>query len=52
MLVFAVLADRQAPLQEYARLAIAVTIIVLGSGLLLWPLAGPVSYTHLRAHET
>lgn len=39
MLVFAVLADRQAPLQEYARLAFAVTVIVLGSGLLLWPLA-------------
>ncbi|SDM09707.1 hypothetical protein SAMN05661010_03364 [Modicisalibacter muralis] len=39
MLVFAVLADRQAPLQEYARLAFAVAVIVLGSGLLLWPLA-------------
>lgn len=39
MLVFAVLADRQAPLQEYARLAFAATVIVLGSGVLLWPLA-------------
>lgn len=39
MLVFAVLADRQAPLQEYALLAFAATVIVLGSGLLLWPLA-------------
>ncbi|HET8790302.1 MAG TPA: AEC family transporter [Modicisalibacter sp.] len=39
MLVFAVLADRQAPLQEYARLAFAATVIVLGSGILLWPLA-------------
>lgn len=38
MLVFAVLADRQAPLQEYASLALAAVIIVLGSGLLLWPL--------------
>ncbi|WP_166267011.1 AEC family transporter [Marinobacter caseinilyticus] len=39
MLVFAVLADRQAPLQDYAELALAGTVIVLGSGLLLWPLA-------------
>lgn len=38
MLVFAVLADRQAPLQDYADLALAAVIIVLGSGLLLWPL--------------
>ena len=38
MLVFAVLADRQAPLQEYAGLALAATVVVLGSGLLLWPL--------------
>ncbi|WP_134020125.1 AEC family transporter [Modicisalibacter xianhensis] len=39
LLVFAVLADRQAPLQDYASLALAAVIIVLGSGLLLWPLA-------------
>ncbi len=39
MLVFAVLADRQAPLEEYASLALAAALIVLGSGLLLWPLA-------------
>lgn len=39
LLVFAVLADRQAPLQEYAALALAAAIIVLGSGLLLWPVA-------------
>lgn len=39
LLVFAVLADRQAPLQDYAPLALAATIIVLGSGVLLWPLA-------------
>ncbi|WP_136066871.1 AEC family transporter [Modicisalibacter radicis] len=39
MLVFAVLADRQAPLEEYASLALAAAAIVLGSGLLLWPLA-------------
>lgn len=39
LLVFAVLADRQAPLQEYAALALAAAIIVLGSGLLLWPIA-------------
>lgn len=39
MLVFAVLADQQAPLQDYAWLATAGTLIVLGSGLLLWPLA-------------
>nr|WP_298380904.1 AEC family transporter [uncultured Halomonas sp.] len=39
MLVFAVLADREAPLQQYAALAVAAVVIVLGSGLLLWPLA-------------
>lgn len=39
MLVFAVLADQQAPLQEYASLALAATVVVLGSGLLLWPVA-------------
>ncbi|MHB0776051.1 AEC family transporter [Halomonas sp. WWR20] len=39
LLVFAVLADRQAPLQDYTSLALAAVIIVLGSGLLLWPLA-------------
>ncbi|MDR5868280.1 AEC family transporter [Halomonas koreensis] len=38
MLVFAVLADREAPLTDYARLALAATVVVLGSGLLLWPL--------------
>ena len=38
MLVFAVLADGQAPLEEYAGLAAAAAIVVLGSGLLLWPL--------------
>ncbi|WP_404361969.1 AEC family transporter [Marinobacter sp.] len=38
MLVFAVLADQKAPLQDYASLALAATVIVLGSGLLLWPL--------------
>lgn len=39
MLVFAVLADQKAPLQDYTALAAAATVIVLGSGLLLWPLA-------------
>lgn len=39
LLVFAVLAERKAPLQDYADLALAGTVIVLGSGLLLWPLA-------------
>lgn len=39
LLVFSVMADRQAPLQEYASLALAATLIVLGSGLLVWPLA-------------
>ncbi|WP_447589453.1 AEC family transporter [Aquipseudomonas campi] len=39
LLVFAVLADQKAPLQDYADLALAGTVIVLGSGLLLWPLA-------------
>lgn len=39
MLVFAVLADQQAPLQEYASLALAAAVVVLGSGLLLWPVA-------------
>lgn len=38
LLVFAVLADGQAPLEEYAGLAVAAAIVVLGSGLLLWPL--------------
>lgn len=37
MLVFAVLADGQAPLEEYAGLAIAGAVIVIGSGVLLWP---------------
>ena len=39
MLVFAVLADQKAPLQDYAWLALAGVVIVLGSGLLLWPVA-------------
>ncbi|MGB8711560.1 MAG: AEC family transporter [Onishia taeanensis] len=39
MLVFAVLADQQAPLQDYASLALAAAVVVLGSGLVLWPLA-------------
>ncbi len=39
MLVFAVLADQQAPLQDYASLALAAAVVVLGSGLLLWPVA-------------
>ncbi|MCE8018314.1 AEC family transporter [Halomonas sp. MCCC 1A17488] len=38
MLVFAVLADRQAPLAEYAGLALGAVVVVLGSGLVLWPL--------------
>ncbi|MCH4563824.1 AEC family transporter [Halomonas sp. EGI 63088] len=37
MLVFAVLADGQAPLEEYVGLALAGAVVVLGSGLLLWP---------------
>lgn len=37
MLVFAVLSDRQAPLEEYATLALGAALIVLGSGVLLWP---------------
>ena len=37
LLVFAVLADRQAPLAEYAWLALAAACVVLGSGLVLWP---------------
>lgn len=39
LLVFAVLADRQAPLADYAWLATAAVAVVLGSGLLLWPVA-------------
>ncbi|SFR63437.1 hypothetical protein SAMN05216203_2002 [Marinobacter daqiaonensis] len=39
MLVFAVLADQEAPLADFAWLATAGAIIVLGSGLILWPLA-------------
>ncbi|MGE4533772.1 AEC family transporter [Halomonas sp.] len=38
MLVFAVLADGQAPLEEYAGLALGGVVVVLGSGLVLWPL--------------
>ncbi|ALM54145.1 AEC family transporter [Halomonas huangheensis] len=37
LLVFAVLADGQAPLAEYGLLALSAAIIVLGSGLLVWP---------------
>ena len=39
LLVFAVLADRQAPLAEYAWLATAAVAVVLGSGVVLWPVA-------------
>ena len=39
MLVFAVLADKQAPLQEYAGLALGAAVVVLGSGVILYPLA-------------
>ncbi|ATH76574.1 AEC family transporter [Halomonas sp. C22] len=39
LLVFAVLADRQAPLADYAWLATAAAVVVLGSGLVLWPVA-------------
>lgn len=39
LLVFAVLADRQAPLADYAWLATAAALVVLGSGLVLWPVA-------------
>ena len=39
MLVFAVLADRQAPLADYASLALAGAVVVLGSGIVLWPVA-------------
>jgi len=39
MLVFAVLADQQAPLQDYGWLALAATVVVLGSGILLYPVA-------------
>ncbi len=39
VLVFAVLADQDAPLGDFLQLAIAGAVIVLGSGLLLWPLA-------------
>ena len=39
LLVFAVLADRQAPLAEYVWLATAAVAVVLGSGLVVWPLA-------------
>ncbi|WP_100637836.1 AEC family transporter [Marinobacter salexigens] len=39
LLVFAVLADQQAPLQDYAGLALAATVVVLGSGIVLYPLA-------------
>jgi len=38
MLIFAVLADQKAPLQDYAGLALAATVVVLGSGVILYPL--------------
>ncbi|RUR27647.1 AEC family transporter [Vreelandella nanhaiensis] len=38
LLVFAVLADRQAPLTDYAWLAFGAAAVVLGSGFVLWPL--------------
>ena len=38
MLVFAVLADGEAPLGDYAGLALGGAVIVVGSGVLLWPL--------------
>lgn len=38
MLVFAVLADGQAPLEEYGGLALAAAVVVVGSGAVLWPL--------------
>lgn len=39
LLVFSVLADQQAPLADYAWLASGAVAVVLGSGLLLWPIA-------------
>lgn len=39
LLVFAVLAERDAPLSDYAWLALGAAAVVLGSGLVLWPLA-------------
>ncbi|GHC15134.1 AEC family transporter [Aidingimonas halophila] len=39
LLVVSVLADQQAPLGDYAGLASAAAIVVLGSGVLLWPVA-------------
>ncbi|WP_336365529.1 AEC family transporter [Marinobacter sp. C2H3] len=39
LLVFGVLADQKAPLQDYAQLALAATVVVLGSGVVLYPLA-------------
>lgn len=39
LLVFAVLAERNAPLSDYAWLALGAAAVVLGSGLVLWPLA-------------
>jgi predicted permease len=39
MLVFAVLADQKAPLQDYGYLALAATVVILGSGIVLYPLA-------------
>ena len=39
LLVFAVLADRQAPLADYAWLATAAVAVVPGSGVVLWPIA-------------
>ncbi|MDP0971627.1 hypothetical protein Q6294_32305, partial [Klebsiella pneumoniae] len=38
MRVLAVLADGQAPLVEYAGLALGGTVVGRGSGLVLWPL--------------
>ncbi|GAB2793930.1 AEC family transporter [Halomonas shantousis] len=44
LLIFSVMADRQAPLEEYGRLALAAAVIVLGSGALLWPLVRLLKY--------
>lgn len=38
LLVFAVLAKREVPLEDYGELALAGCIVVLGSGIVLWPL--------------
>ena len=43
-LIFAVLADRDVELEAYWRLALATLVVVMGSGLIAWPVARLLGY--------